>query len=55
LSLIIAHYCLKIRNSGTVTNPFEKYRGAAGEGSMPERTRRLRGEYPRGDEEATDS
>ena len=36
-------------------DPFEKYRGAAGEGSMPERMRRLRGEYPRGDEEATDS
>ena len=35
-------------------DPFEKYRGAAGEGSMPERMRRLRGEYPRGDEETTD-
>ena len=30
-------------------DPFEKYRGAAGKGSMPERMRRLRG-----DEEATD-
>jgi AbrB family looped-hinge helix DNA binding protein len=30
------------------TDPFEKYRGSAeGEGSMPERMRRLRGEYPR--------
>ena len=35
-------------------DPFEKYRGAAGEGSVLERMRRLRGEYPRGDEEATD-
>ena len=36
-------------------DPFEKYRGAAGEGSMPEQMRRLRGEYPRGDEETTDT
>ena len=29
-------------------DPFEKYRGSAeGEASMPERMRRLRGEYPR--------
>ena len=29
-------------------NPFEKYRGSAeSEASMPERMRRLRGEYPR--------
>ncbi|WP_311172533.1 AbrB/MazE/SpoVT family DNA-binding domain-containing protein [Halobellus ordinarius] len=30
------------------SDPFEKYRGrAAGEETMPERMRRLRGEYPR--------
>lgn len=29
-------------------DPFDRYRGAAGEeGSMPDRMRRLRGEYPR--------
>ncbi|WP_084568985.1 AbrB/MazE/SpoVT family DNA-binding domain-containing protein [Halostagnicola larsenii] len=43
------------------TDPFEKYRGAAESGeSMPERMRRLRGEYPRGssgtaDESRSDS
>jgi AbrB family looped-hinge helix DNA binding protein len=28
-------------------DPFETYRGSAGTDSMPERMRRLRGEYPR--------
>jgi len=33
-------------------DPFEKYRGTAGDGSMSERMRRLRGEYPRGENDS---
>jgi AbrB family looped-hinge helix DNA binding protein len=37
------------------TDPFEKYRGSAGsDASMPERMRRLRGEYPRAVDGDTD-
>ena len=36
-------------------DPFDKYRGrAASDDTMPERMRRLRGEYPRGDAESPD-
>lgn len=38
------------------SDPFEKYRGMADSGeTMPERMRRLRGEYPRRSEEHTES
>lgn len=36
------------------TDPFEKYRGMAdSEATMPERMRRLRGEYPRAESDET--
>lgn len=46
----------KLRKKAPTTaegeDPFEKYRGSAGsDDSMPERMRRLRGEYPRGADE----
>lgn len=38
------------------SDPFEKYRGMAeGSETMPERMRRLRGEYPRGSDEESKS
>lgn len=38
------------------SDPFEKYRGSAdSEATMPERMRRLRGEYPRDSTGATDT
>lgn len=37
-------------------DPFEKHRGSAdGDGTMPERMRRLRGEYPRGVDEPSET
>lgn len=38
------------------SDPFEKYRGMAeGSETMPERMRRLRGEYPRGSDEDSEN